>query len=61
MLILLLNNNTHIVDRSGKEWYNSNTFAMKSDKHDRIKMLGRPRDVILLSDSSKLPYFALEK
>ena len=55
-----LNNNTHIVDRYGKEWYNSNTFAMKSDKQDRIKMLGRPRDVILLSDSSKLPYFALE-
>lgn len=56
-----LNSNTHVMDRHGKMWYNANTISMKSDKQGRIKMLGRPKDVIVLSDSSKVPYYALER
>lgn len=48
-----------ITDEIGKEWYSAGTYAIK-DEFGGIRMVGRPKTNIKLSDGSSLPLYLIE-
>lgn len=55
-----LNEKAYITDKYGKKWLNQGAFAYKTDTYGRVKMKGRPGNVIKLSTGSELPYYVIE-
>ena len=55
-----LNETTHVKDKTGKSWFSLGTYSYKSDKQGRIKMKGRLKDFIQLSDGTEYPLYKIE-
>lgn len=55
-----LNEKVYVTDKYGKEWLNQGAYAYKTDAYGRVKMKGRPGNVIKLSTGSELPYYVIE-
>lgn len=54
-----LNNNTHVVDKYGKTWFNLGTYSYK-DKTSRVHMKGRMGNNIVLTSGQIVPFYTIE-